>query len=326
MLAADTWAERLLATPGKRPTGSRASKGSNVSEYRLDVLVSGGGYYEGPRWHDGAWWVSDFQRLGVYTVSPQGVEELVVPVQAQSSGLGWLPDGSLLIVSMMDHRLLRRTADGAIETYADLGALSTSHINDMVVSATGNAYVGQFGFDIDGGERPAKTTLLRVAPDRSVSVAADDLFFPNGVVITPDGGTLIVGEALGGCYTAFTVTADGELTDRRLWAELGPMPVLGEYAETMAQLKATPYGCCLDAAGGIWVADPINRRCARVIEGGEITDEIAAPDDLYIWACMLGGEDGRTLLLSAAPGFLDHGHGEGVLYTTRVKTPHAGLP
>ena len=104
------------------------------------------------------------------------------------------------------------------------------------------------------------------------------------------------------------------------------MPVLGEFDETMAQLKATPDGCCLDADGAIWMADPINRRVARVVEGGQITDEIRAPGDLYFWACMLGGDDGRTLLLSCAPGFLDHGRGEGLLYTSRVAVPRAGLP
>jgi sugar lactone lactonase YvrE len=292
----------------------------------VELLVNGGGFFEGPRWRDGRWWVSDFQRHGVFTVTEDGTEELVLEVDGQSSGLGWLPDGSALIVSMFDHRLLRRTEDGTVETYADLGEFANSHINDMVVSADGYAYVGQFGFDIDAGAKPEKTTLLCVAPDRTVSVAADGLFFPNGVVITPDGSTLIVGEALGGRYTAFTKGQDGALTDRRLWAELGPMPTLGEFGETMAQLKASPDGCCLDAEGGIWVADPINRRCARVVEGGEITDEIPAPDDLYWWACMLGGEDGRTLLLSCAPGFLDHGQGEGSLYTTHVDIPHAGLP
>jgi sugar lactone lactonase YvrE len=304
-----------------------ATTGSGeLSKHELKTLVTGGGYYEGPRWHEGRWWVSDFQRDGVYTVTPDGVEELVIPIEGQSSGMGWLPDGSMLIVSMLDHKLLRRTADGTIELYADMSEFAQGHANDMVVSADGHAYVGQFGFDIDGGEKPAKTTLLHIAPDRTVSVAADDLFFPNGTVITPDGSTLIVGEALGGRYTAFTIGSDGELTDRRLWAELGPMPVLGEYEETMAQLKATPDGCCLDAEGGIWATDPINRRLARVVEGGEITDVIMAPDDLYFWACMLGGDDGRTLLISCAPGFLDHGDGDGVLYTTYVEVPHAGLP
>jgi sugar lactone lactonase YvrE len=232
----------------------------------------------------------------------------------------------MLIVSMKDRRVLRRSADGLIETYADLSTLGTSHINDMVVSTTGHAYIGQFGFDIDAHAKPAKTTLIKVAPDRSVAVVADELFFPNGMVITPDGATLVVGEALGGCYTAFTIRADGSLVGRRLWAELGPMPVLGEFGDTMAQLKATPDGCCLDAEGAIWVADPINRRVARVLEGGMVTDEFKAPGDHYFWACMLGGDDGRTLLLACAPGFLDHGHDEGRLYTTRVRVPRAGRP
>jgi sugar lactone lactonase YvrE len=297
-----------------------------MADFKLDVLVNGGGFFEGPRWHEGRWWVSDFQRNALLAISPDGAEKLIAEVAGQSSGLGWLPDESLLIVSMKDHRLLRRTSDGVINEYANLAEYASSHLNDMVVSRDGHAYIGQFGFDIDSGALPAKTTLIKVSPDRSISVVADDLFFPNGMVITPDGATLVVGEALGGCYTAFTIGENGVLSNRRLWAELGPMPVLGEFGATMAQLKATPDGCCLDAEGAIWAADPINQRVVRVLEGGEITDSIAAPEGLYFWACMLGGEDGRTLLLSCAPGFLDHGKGQGTLYTTRVRVPGAGLP
>jgi len=297
-----------------------------MNVHKLKLLVQGGGYYEGPRWHDGRWYVSDFQRHGLFTVTEDGKETLLADFPHQSSGLGWLPDGSMLIVSMKDHRLMRRLANGTLEEYADLSKFGEGHLNDMVVSAAGHAYIGQFGFDIDGGERPKKTTLLRVAPDKSISVAADELFFPNGTVITPDGKTLIVGEALGGRYTAFTVDNDGSLRDRRLWAEVGPMPVLGEFAETMSQLKATPDGCCLDEDGGIWMSDPINRRVARVLEGGEITDVIMAPGDLYFWACMLGGPDRCTMIISCAPGFLDHGRGAGKLYTVRVDIPGAGLP
>ena len=262
-----------------------------MSNYKLDLLLEGGGYFEGPRWHEGCWWVSDFQRSGLFTVTTAGTETLIETVAGQSSGIGWLPDGSMLIVSMKDRRLLRRTQNGTVEQYADLSGFGTSHINDMVVSVTGHAYIGQFGFDIDAHAKPAKTTLLKAAPDRSVSVVADELFFPNGMVITPDDRTLVVGEALGGRYTAFNIETDGSLTGRRLWAELGAMPVLGEFGETMAQLKATPDGCCLDAEGAIWVADPINRRVARVLEGGQVTDEFQAPGDHYFWACMLGRDD-----------------------------------
>ena len=144
----------------------------------MTLLVRGGGYFEGPRWHEGQWWVSDFQRCGLFTVSAAGREDLIVTVPGQSSGLGWLPDGSMLIVSMKDRRLLRRNPQGKLEEYADLTAYGHGHINDMVVDPSGQAYVGQFGFDIDGHAKPAKTTLIKVAPDRSVSVVADELFFP----------------------------------------------------------------------------------------------------------------------------------------------------
>jgi sugar lactone lactonase YvrE len=297
-----------------------------MQRYELKTLVKGGGFYEGLRWHDGRWWVSDMQRCAVLSVATDGKEELVASFPTRSSGIGWLPDGSMLIVSMKNHRLMRRLASGMVEEYADLSIYRQGDLNDMVVNKSGHAYIGQFGFDLEACAKPKKTTLLMVAPNRSVAVVADDLFCPNGMVITPDGSTLIVGEALGGCYTAFDIGGDGRLSGRRLWAELGPMPVLGEYAETMAQLKATPDGCCLDAKGGIWVADPIGRRCARVLEGGRITDEIPAPEGFYFWACMLGGEDGKTLLISCAPGFLDHGRGAGTLLTARVSVSHAGLP
>jgi sugar lactone lactonase YvrE len=297
-----------------------------LTEFELEILLQGGGYYEGLRWRDDRWWVTDFQRKGVYTVAPDGEENLVVKVEAQPSGLGWLPDGTLLVVSMKDHRLLRRLDDGTIEEYADLSALCRGHANDMVVSSDGYAYVGMFGFDIDSHARPAKTHLVCVRPDRSCFATGEDLFFPNGMVITPDGKTLVVGESLGGRYTAFDIRPDGTLSDRRLWAEMGPMPVLGDFDETIAQVTAAPDGCGLDAGGGIWSADTMNRRCVRIVEGGEITDEIPAPEGLYWWACMLGGADGRTLLLSCAPGYLDHGDGDALLYTTTVQVPHAGLP
>ena len=295
------------------------------SKQNLHLLVDVGGFFEGLRWRDGFWFASDFQRNAVMRISPTGTQERWAEVAGQPSGLGWLTDGSMLIVSMHEHRLLRRITADVLEPYADLGAYPVGHLNDMVVSAAGHAYVSAFGFDVDIGEEPRKTAVLHVSPDRKVSVAADDFFFPNGMVITPDDKTLIVGESFGGCYTAFSIAADGSLSDRRLWAALGPMPILGE--PLMSQIKVTPDGCCLDADGAIWFADPINHRVVRTLEGGQITDEIPAPEGLYFWACMLGGYDGRTLLISCAPNFLaPHGNGEGQLYTTRVSVPHAGLP
>ena len=155
------------------------------------------------------------------------------------------------------------------------------------------------------------------------------MLFPNGSVITPDGRTLLVGETAGARYTAFTLGADGALTDRRVWAQVAPEPEIGTLAETLGRLRFGPDGCTLDAAGRIWAADEVGARCALVAEGGEIVDEIAAPEGLNIFACMLGGDDGRTLLMCAAPDFAEHNRSaarEAVLLTTTVEVPHAGLP
>jgi sugar lactone lactonase YvrE len=212
---------------------------------------------------------------------------------------------------------------------ADLSPWSGGHTNDMVVDAEGRAYVGNFGFDLMGGGTPTPATLVRVDLDGTVSVAADDLLFPNGSVITPDGRTLIVGESMGNRYTAFTIAADGSLSDRRVWAEFAPPPTLGELGETMAQLAVLPDGCALDAEEHIWLADAGGARALRVAPGGAIVEELRAPEGLGIFACMLGGDDGRTLLLCAAPDFHEEARAaarEAVLLTCTVDVPHAGRP
>lgn len=188
----------------------------------LTLLLEGGAFFEAPRWHDGRWWVSDFYREAVYTVTPDGNEELVLVVEHQPSGLGWLPDGSLLVVSMKDQRILKRDPEGGVSTHADLRGFTRSPLNDMVVDADGRAWVGCFGFDLMAFADPQLAPLMRVDPDGTATLAAEDLMFPNGSVITPDGGTLIVGETAGCRYTAFTIQADGSLTDRRVWAQLAP--------------------------------------------------------------------------------------------------------
>jgi sugar lactone lactonase YvrE len=299
-------------------------------ERNLEPLASGGRFFEGPRWHDGRWWVSDFYRRGVYTYDADGREELILAVENQPSGLGWLPDGSLLVVSMKDHRLLRRDREtGEVDVVADLSEHCGGHLNDMVVDAQGRAWVGNFGFDLMAFANPRPTNLVRVDPDGTVEVAADDVWFPNGSVVTPDSSTLVVGETMGCCYSAWTIADDGTLTDRRAWAELAPRPTLGSFAETAAQEVVAPDGCCLDAEGCIWSADAVGGRCIRVAEGGEIVDQIDAPEGLGFFACMLGGEDGRTLLLCAAPDYFESNRTkaeEAVLLTTSVDVPHAGLP
>ncbi|WP_336367586.1 SMP-30/gluconolactonase/LRE family protein [Marinobacter sp. C2H3] len=295
----------------------------------LAQLTDGGCFFEGPRWHDGRWWVSDFYRHGVFTVTPEGRMDRVLDMPEQSSGLGWLPDGSLLVVSMLDHTVLRWHPELGLSTYADIGEYATGHLNDLVVSAEGTAWVGNFGFDLMGGADVAPATLVRIDTDGTVSPAADDLWFPNGMVITPDGGTLVVGETFGNAMTAFTIGADGSLTDRRPWAAFGPRPALGSRRDMLAQLSVGPDGCCLDAEGQIWIADAFNQRCIRVAEGGAITQEIRAPEGQGVFACMLGGDDGRTLLLCCAPDSAASRRKaarEAVLMTARVDVPHAGRP
>ncbi|HET6950858.1 MAG TPA: SMP-30/gluconolactonase/LRE family protein [Acidimicrobiales bacterium] len=276
-------------------------------------LTDGGSFFEGPRWRDGRWWVSDFYRHTVYAIAPGGDTEAVLTVDAQPSGLGWLPDGSLLVVSMRDRRVLRREPGGKVTVHADFAEHCGGHANDMVVDARGHAYVGNFGFDLTGREEPRPAALVHIAPDGTVAVAADDLAFPNGAVITPDGTTLVVGETMGGRYTAFTIGDDGSLGDRRVWATVA----------------AAPDGCALDAEGRIWAADAAGNRVVRVAEGEGIVDEIAAPDGLGVYACMLGGDDNRTLLVCGAPDYFEPNRRsarEAVLLTTAVDVPHAGLP
>ena len=295
----------------------------------MEELLDGGAFFESPRWHDGRWWVSDFYRHLVLAVTEDGVAETVMEVEGQPSGIGWMPDGSMLVASMKDHLILRRDAGGEVGVHADVSEHCGGNLNDMVVAADGSAYVGNFGFDLMGFAAPEPANLIRVDPDGTTSVAADGLLFPNGSVITPDGSTLIVGETAGARYTAWAIGEDGSLTDRRVWAQMAPEPEIGTLEETLAQLGFGPDGCTLDADGRIWSADEVGARIARVAEGGEIVDEIAAPEGLNFFACALGGADGRTMLICAAPDFLEENRKdarEAVLMTTRVEVPGAGLP
>lgn len=299
-----------------------------MASRQLRTVLTGGGFFEGPRWHGGKWWVSDFYRHQVSTVGPRGGETVVVEVENQPSGLDWLPDGSLVIASMKDRRLLR-FADGTLSTLADLASYCGGHLNDLVVDREGRVFVGDFGFDLMAGGDAASTTLVRVDPDGTVTVVADDMHFPNGAVITPDDSTLIVGETLGNRYTAFDLNSDGSLTNRRVWAELGPLPTGATTEEVLGQLVVAPDGCTLDADGHIWAADAVGARVVRVAPGGAIADEVPAPDGMGVFACALGGDDGRTLLMCCAPDFYEHSRSpvrEAELVATDLDVPHAGRP
>lgn len=296
----------------------------------LGMLVDGGSFYESPRWHGGTWWVSDFYRHGVYTVdAASGEEALQFEVPGQPSGLGWMPDGTLLVVSMKDRQVLKLVGDRTLALHSDIGAFCGGPANDMVVDRNGRAWVGNFGFDLMAGEDAGLANLVRVDPDGAASVAAGGLAFPNGSVITPDGGTLIVGETIGSRYTAFTIGSDGALSDRRVWAQVAEPPPLGPLAEMIPLLTFGPDGCTLDAEGHLWSADEAGARCVRLAPGGAIVDEVSAPEGQGVFACMLGGEEGTTLLMCCAPDFYEHARRdtrEASLWTCTVDVPAAGLP
>ncbi|MGI9017792.1 MAG: SMP-30/gluconolactonase/LRE family protein [Euzebya sp.] len=295
----------------------------------LSTLREGGHFFEGPRWHNGGWWVSDFYDHTVVIITTDGLAQTVMEVPGQPSGLGWMPDGSLLVVSMTDHKLLRRDLEGAVTEHAQFGEHCGGPANDMIVDVDGRAFVGNFGFDVMAGADPRLTNLVRVDPDGTVSVAAKDLYFPNGCVILPDECTLIVAETIGCRFTAFTIQPDGSLTDRRIWAQVADTPELGSLNEVLAATKVAPDGCTLDADGNIWLADALGGRVLRVAEGGSILEQIDMPQGLGAFACQLGGPDGTTLLICAAPDFDAHQRAaatEAVLLTTTVDSPHAGRP
>jgi sugar lactone lactonase YvrE len=295
---------------------------------QLQTLTDGGTFFEGARWREGRWWVSDFYANRVVTVDPDGRVQEAMSVE-QPSGLGWLPDGSLLAVSMTGHAVWRRAPDGEVRLHADLSEFSRGEANDMVVGASGIAYVGNYGFDLMAGEAPAEAALIRVDPDGTVTRAADGLRFPNGSMITPDGGTLLVAETIAARISAFAIDGSGSLGERRVWGQIAPTPGLTTLEEVLPLVEFAPDGCTLDTEGCVWAADSLHRRCARLAPGGAILEEIPSPDGLVFYGVMLGGDDGRTLLICAAPDWREErpaGETASVLFTTRVEAPHAGLP
>jgi sugar lactone lactonase YvrE len=294
----------------------------------ITTLVEGFSFLESPRWHDGRLWLSDFFTQRVVAVTPDGAVTEMAEVPHQPSGLGWLPDGRLLVVSMRDRRLLRQEADGELAVHADLSGLGAGLLNDMVVDDAGRAYVGSFGFDVHGGADVTLSQLVLVHPDGTAELAGEPLSFPNGMVITPDGATLIVAESFGNRLSALPIGDGGRLGPRRTFAEFGPFPGEGPADAVMGMLTFGPDGMCLDAEGAVWVTDALGHKVVRVADGGEVLEEIAtAPDGVF--ACMLGGPDGRTLYLCAAPDFFEEPRRnarEAKILAVRVDVPGAGRP
>ena len=276
---------------------------------------------EGPRWHEGRLWFSDFYAHQVKSLDPNGHLKTELTLDDQPSGLGWLSDGRLIVVAMAALKVMRLDPDG-LHTHADLSHIAKFRANDMVVDAHGRAYVGNFGFDLDADihqrgiqavlDSHPTTALARVDPDGNVHIAASELHFPNGMAITPDGRTLIVAETLSACLTAFDIDARGQLSNRRVWASLG---------------TRAPDGICLDADGNVWVADALAPECVLVAPGGAELARVATGDHCY--ACMLGGDDGRTLYMMTAPSSnaaLAAQTPKGRLLAANVSSGRAGWP
>lgn len=299
-----------------------------MSKRDIKVVANGFTYLEGPRWHEGALWFVDFYTHGVYRVSSSGSVDKIAHVEQQPSGLGWLSDGRMLVVSMKDRKVLRQEKDGELVVHANIWDKCGGHANDMVVSPSGNAYVGNFGYDLMAGAPHKNTTLVLVRPDGSSQVVADGLAFPNGTVITPDGKKLIVNELFGNKISQFDIKADGTLGPRRDFANFGDLGDEGDVGKRIERAKILPDGLALDAEGAVWFADTINKRAVRIAEGGKILDEVnTAPEGIF--AVALGGEDGKSLFLCAAPDW-DEGARkaarEARMLSTRVDVAHAGTP
>lgn len=242
-------------------------------------------YPECPRWHDGQLWFADQHDGLVHVLSGDGTRKESFAVPGGPSGMGWLPGGDLLVVSMHDRKLYRRGPDNKLVLHADLSGVHPFHSNDMVVDSEGRAYVGNIGFDFYAGEQPAPTVLAVVAPDGQVNIAAGGLMCPNGAVISADGTVLIIAESMAARLTAFDIRADGSLSNRRKFAAID---------------GHVPDGICLDAEGHVWAASPYEKTVLRVSPAGEIVDRVVIEDG-NPYACMLGGADGRDLFICVAP-------------------------
>jgi sugar lactone lactonase YvrE len=284
-----------------------------------EPFLSGLYFGECPRWHEGRLWYSDFFDHAVFSVSPDGERRQEVAFDGEPAGLGWLPDGRLLINSRLDRVVMRREDDGTLVQHGDLRPWATWHANDMVVATNGQAYAGNFGFDLDGlyagtldPSQIKPASLIRVDPDGTSSEAAGDIAFPNGTVITEDGVTLIIAESMGGRLTAFDRGADGSLTNRREWAVLAGV---------------APDGICLCEDNTVWVANALGAECVRVAEGGEVLERVATSTNCF--ACMLGDEDRRTLYLVTAPDSHDakaRTERRGAIEKVRTSVAGAGRP
>jgi sugar lactone lactonase YvrE len=280
------------------------------------VLMRDVAFGESPRWHDGRLWFTDWGTQEIVAVDLEGKSEVMAGVDfpAFPMSIDWLPDGRLLIVAARDGVLLRQESDGSLVTHADLSGLAEKGLpwNELVVDGRGNAYINNVGFDFPGGEF-APGTIALLASDGSAREVAAGLAFPNGMAVTADNATLIVAESYGSKLSAFDITPDGSLANRRTWADLS-----GDH----------PDGISVDADGAVWYGDVGNKHCVRVAEGGEVLQTIDL--DRGCFACTLGGEDGGTLFMLAqdwgGPANMQNGEHSGQVLTAQAPAPAAGWP
>lgn len=248
---------------------------------KFDVLIDGLLFPESPRWRNNSLWLSEKRAGRVLQLAINGSVIQTIQIEGEPGGLGWLPDSSLICVSMQSRSLMRINRQGVISSYVDLSSLTTFRCNDMVIDKRGRAYVGDFGYDMSSGHAPSPGVLVLVPlGGEAPRIVADQLHFPNGCAITPDGETLIVAESAANRLSAFTIDHNGDLTDRQIFADLG---------------TAVPDGICLDDEGAVWLADPIGNAVIRVAKGGNVLERI--PTSQGAFACELGGHDGRTLFV-----------------------------
>lgn len=250
----------------------------------LGVLADGFGYIESPRWHQNKLWFSDFDRREIVTITEKGDVESFAAVPGTPSGLAF-HDSSVLVASMNTAEVLMFDAGGTPSRYADLSAYAVGALNDMVMGPDGTLYVGCFGYDLEAQERPRAGPLLAVYADGTVGVACADVTFANGMIVTPDGSTLLVAETPLRRITRFAITEGGRLEDRSVYAELGD--------------TRQPDGLCLDAEGGLWVGSPFTEELIRIDGDGNVTHMVPTPGRWAI-AAALGGHDGATLYVLTA--------------------------
>ncbi len=291
----------------------RISRNQHTSASQPQLLLAGLAYGESPRWHVGRLWFANWGAQEIAALGLDGQSEVIARVATSLPiSIDWLPDGPLLVVSGPESLLLRMGADGSLHTHADLSGLA-SGLNEIVVDGRGNVYVNSPGFDLMAGEKFVPGTILLVTPDGSARQAADGIAFPNGMAVTPDNSTLIVAESYASRLTAFDIAADGSLSNRRAWAELG---------------DGAPDGICLDAENAIWYADVPNQRCVHVRQGGKVLQTVQL--DRGCFACMLGGADRRTLFMLAAEwggtARMADGPRTGQILTLQTGVPGAGWP